>query len=111
MAKDQHLTRQLAETQEQHAKAQENDRTTIVYRLYTENAANLSDLVARYFPAATLYDGLGLWQGKEEQSCVIEIVGHRSDLQQVVFLADAIKHTNKQQSVLLTHHRVDTLMV
>jgi NAD(P)H-hydrate repair Nnr-like enzyme with NAD(P)H-hydrate dehydratase domain len=89
----------------------ENDSTTIIYRLYTENAADLPELVARYLPSATLYGGLGLWQGKEEQSCVIEFVGHRSDLQQIVFLADAIKFTNKQQSVLLTHHRIDTLTV
>jgi NAD(P)H-hydrate repair Nnr-like enzyme with NAD(P)H-hydrate dehydratase domain len=89
----------------------ENDSTTIVYRLYTENAANLPDLVARYFPAATLYDGLGLWQGKQEQSCVIEVVGLRSDLQQIVFLADAIKFTNHQQAVLLTYHRIDTMTV
>lgn len=29
--------------------------TNIVYNLYTENAANLPELVARYFSGATLY--------------------------------------------------------
>lgn len=88
-----------------------SENTTVVYNLYTENFPNLPDLVTRYFDGATIYDGLGVWQGTQEQSAVIEIIGHRDDLQAVTHLAGDIKHVNKQQSVIVTWHRVDTLTV
>ena len=76
------------------------------YRLYTENAANLPKLVARYFDGATIYDGLGLWQGEQEQSAVIEVIASRADLQQILNLAGDIRVTNRQQSVLVTWENV-----
>jgi hypothetical protein len=88
------------------------DQTTdkMLYRIYTENFANLPELVARYFGGATIYDGLGLWQGgQQEQSAVIEIIGHENDLQSVTFLAADIKQVNSQQSVIVTWARVSTL--
>lgn len=89
-----------------------------VYRLYTENAENLIELTARYFDGATLYDALGIWneairyeqpQIKQEQACVIEIVSETDRLQDVLFLAGDIRHTNKQTEVLITVGKIQCI--
>lgn len=82
-----------------------------LYTLYTENLTNVFDLVARYFPAATFYTARGLWQGKLENSLVIEIVASRDDLQSVVHLAGDIREGNAQKSVLVTWASVSVLSI
>lgn len=113
MAKNQDITRRLAEAQE-HAAEQVRvnaERQAVLFSVYTENAPNLPELVARYFDGATIYDGLGLWQGAEEQSAVVEIIGHAADLQSVAFLAADIKHVNRQQAVIVTWTPISTLTI
>ena len=90
----------------------------IRYRLYTRNAANLPMLVARYFPCAALFEALSVWEPEShpdyphevttEQSCVIEILGSRADHTDVTLLASCIKQTNREQSVVMTWHDINT---
>ena len=100
------LTRTLADAQERHAQ-----ETAIVYRLYTEDKPGLVDLVKRYVPGATLFYGIGLYDGHVEAARVIEIVGTLADLQSIVHLAGDIRVTNAQTSVLVTWARVSVLNV
>ncbi len=102
------LTRTLADAQERHAL---NRAKAMLFTLYTENRPNLAALVSRYFQGATIYNGVGLWQGETEHSAVVEIVGTMDDLQRVVFLAGDIREVNKQQSVLLTYGPVSSILV
>jgi len=104
----------------------------VVFRIYTEDKGNLTDLVTRYFDGATLYLATGVWNsgvsfcaecGSEkgtlchykcsmsepfekeivvEQSRVIEIVGTLNDMQSIVNLAGDIKVRNNQSAVLIT---------
>jgi hypothetical protein len=90
----------LAESQELHARALAS--SVVTYRIYTEDRLNLVELVSRYFDGATLYYTRGLWRGEVESGAVIEILGTPADLQKIMFLAGDIKHTNAQQSVLVS---------
>jgi len=90
---------------------------SVVYRLYTETRDNLADIIARYFPGATLTHGSGIWtddaNGKLvfERSTVVEIVATRDDLQRIANLAGDIKHVNAQTCVLVTWSDVARLDV
>lgn len=79
------------------------------YRIYTEDRRGLSTLVARYFDGATILQGLGLWCGETEGSAVIEILGTRADLQNIVHLAGDIRFTNEQSSVIVTWEPISRL--
>jgi hypothetical protein len=114
MAKDQAITRNLADAQTAHAYrklAAERQGDSVLYTLYTEDYPNLIELVSRYFPGATLYYAIGWWQGGIESSRVIEIVGKHDDLQRIVHLAGDIRHVNNQSSVLVTWAPVNSLLV
>lgn len=75
---------------------------SILYRLYTEDVGDVAAIVARYFPAATLFQGLGLWQGAHELAVVVEIIGTRNDLQRIANLAGDIRIINRQSCVIVT---------
>ena len=70
-----------------------------VYRLYTERFDNLAPIVCRYFDGATLFETIGIWQGKTELAACIEILGTGDDHSTVLLLAEEIRRTNDQQSV------------
>ena len=73
-----------------------------VYRIYTERRENLSAIVGRFFDSATLIFGSGIWQGTNEESTIIEVVGSDVDKYQVRKLADLIRLVNEQSAVLVT---------
>lgn len=73
-----------------------------IYRLYTERFDNLAPIVCRYFDGATLFETIGIWQGKTELAACIEILGADDDLDQVLLLAEDIRITNGQQSVYVS---------
>lgn len=100
----------LAQSQERHALRLTQSQST-VYRLYTETFDNLPSLVARYFPGASLFEGVGLWEGQTERCTIIEIVASPDDLQKIVFLAGDIRVTNKQSGVLVTYQPLFSLMI
>jgi len=106
MSLDSSLSKRLADAQEAHA-----NRAT-VYRLYTEDVArpdsqfltqfSTVQLIARYFPSATLTHADGLWEGQREASLIIEIIGETADRQRVFDLAGDIRIVNRQTAVLIT---------
>ena len=78
--------------------------THIRFRLYTEYRDNVAGLAGIYFPNGfTLLRASGFWQGKEEASAVIEILGTISDTDSVLHLANDIRILNKQTSVYVTY--------
>ncbi len=81
------------------------------YRLYTEIRPNLQALVSSHFEGATIFYAEGLWQGKPEQSAIIEIVGSVEDLARVRSLALLIRITNDQTTVMLTMTAVNVQMI
>lgn len=79
-----------------------------LYCIYTEdvNREAIVALCNEHLPGYTLIPALGYWQGKAEQSLVIEHVGEDAG-RKMVELAIAIKQLNRQDSVLLTSHNLD----
>lgn len=73
-----------------------------MFRLYTQDLNRkelLSLITGAGFRGATLIPAIGLWQGEEERSLIIELVD--VDRDSAYKLADAIKHWNGQDSVLV----------
>ena len=104
------LRHNLAEAQERKAAQQP---LSFVYRIYTEDKPGVEfwPLIRRYFDGATLTVGTGLWLSQVERSLVIEIVTETDRLQDIVFLAGDIKERAQQSAVLVTWHRVHSLLV
>lgn len=85
------------------------------FRIYTEGKAGalaiVQERVRRYVNGATLSFGVGIYNGTLEDSLTVDIIGLRSDLQQMTFLAGDIKHALAQESVLLTVDPVEAFTV
>jgi hypothetical protein len=72
-----------------------------VYRIYTEdlNREEILRLASKMFESFTLQPTTGYFQGKAEESVVLEIVeAGESD---ILALAKSIRHLNGQKSVLV----------
>ena len=72
-----------------------------LYRIITENInqPDIIKLVAEYTSGFTLIETQGYWQGKPENSLIIEIVGIGCSTANKI--ARAIKKLNNQESVLI----------
>jgi hypothetical protein len=83
-----------------------------LYRIYTENKNldGIKDIINRNFKEYTLFYGVGVWQGIEEKSLVIEIVGESLEIA-VEVTAGAIKIFNNQQAVLVTVQEIESKLV
>lgn len=109
MSAENTLRTNLADAQERaHARIASN---ALLYRLYTEDKANLTAIVSQLFPSATLIHTVGLWQGQLETGRIIEIVGFPSDSQRVLALARRIKTENKQDAVLVTSQSLSSQVI
>lgn len=79
---------------------------SFTHRLYTEGYPNVRELVSRYFDAATLSHGIGIWQGKTEDSMIVEVIAPQHDLVETDLrmrkLARDIMTENRQAAVLYT---------
>lgn len=75
-----------------------------VFRLYTEDRANIAELVSRHFDGASIQTVTGLWRGQTERGAVVEIVGRSDDGNRIVALATDIARTNGQTEVLVLRH-------
>lgn len=73
---------------------------TAIYRIYTEDRANLLQIVARHFSGANLQHTSGLWQGEVEAGAIVEIIGAIADAPRAVALAEDIVRENEQAEVL-----------
>jgi hypothetical protein len=86
----------------------------MLYRIYTENTKRqhvIRDAVSKRYPGFTLIKGVGYWQGKREQSLIIEIITPRPDDKTILKLAGDIKRLNRQESVLVVKYPVDSVLV
>ena len=79
-----------------------NHNNNTLFTIYTEKKDNLPELVGRYFTGATILYGVGLWEGKQEECALIQIIGSPADLQSIIFLAGDIRHLNSQNVVKVT---------
>lgn len=58
----------------------------------------------KHFEGYTIFETRGMWQGKGENSVVIEVI--TEDIQQVFAIRDILKERLEQQSILLTIDRI-----
>lgn len=86
-----------------------------VYRLYTEDFANVSVIAAKYFDSFSVQYQEEYWKGQKENSVVVEVVVEVGTVAvataKMKQLADEIRETNHQQVVLVTSHPVDIQLV
>lgn len=76
----------------------------INYKIYTERKHNIKRITSKYFEGFTLFNTIGFWKGKEEESVCIEIIG--ASYKQVKLLAKAIKRINNQESVYVIKENI-----
>lgn len=124
MAKDQQITRNLANAEIAHAERNRRanapafNAPKTLYRIYTQylpGRVDVEGIIARYFAGATLYFGVGLdarTQHQSENSLTIDIVSSLPDsLQRVLDLAGDLRVAGEQVSVLVTQQDVRTFEV
>lgn len=76
----------------------------VIYRIYTEDTdtrPELQTLLNKSLQGYTIYSGTGFWEGKYEQSVIIETIGEYADKSKILRLAAEIKLLGKQESVLV----------
>ena len=84
------------------------------YRIYTEdlNRERILEATTHHFPDGyTYWITTGMWKGVREDSIIIEIVDDSPDNTRVRTLAQYIKHTNKQQAVMITTTPCNMVMI
>lgn len=86
---------------------------THIYRVYTERQTEtaLYPLISALFSGATVYPSRGLWEGKTEDSTVIEVIGSHEDRAKIFILARNIREAFAQTAVLVTIQNVSTFEV
>lgn len=81
-----------------------------LYRIYTEDKDRplVATIIAGCFGNFTILSATGYWRGVSEPSLVIEIITADSEHANVRAVAEAIKHANRQECVLVTSAPVST---
>ena len=85
-----------------------------VYRIYTEWNTNLNSYTSEHLTGFTIYDATGYWLGEPERSAIIEIVDTNNNPklgETVTRLAQIIRFQNRQESVLVTVHEANVLLI
>jgi len=93
-----------------------NTMNNRLYRICTEyrsaSITRIKGLVGEHgFKGATFLQGVGLWEGNEEDSLIIEIVARDSQAVSIGSLAAAIKKINHQEAVLIQSVPITSLLV
>ena len=83
----------------------------VLYTLYTEDKIGIERIVGRHFDGFTILNARGYFRGESELSVTIEIVGTPADKAKVYALAEDIRRTNAQYSVLVTEQRINATFV
>ena len=77
----------------------------MLYRILTEDGKtfrnNALDIVSSNFQGFTVLSGQGYWNGKAENSLIIEISSSDEIYNKVVKVAKQIKRVNHQEGVLI----------
>lgn len=75
----------------------------MLYRIFTESTGEMReraiDCVVREFDQFTVIDTTGYWNGKREDSMIIEIAAEARDRDYVLTVAANIRHANNQEAV------------
>ena len=84
-------------------------------RFYTENVEGAEHEIARildYFhvQGATVYTGRGLWEGRYENSLIVEVIGSWEHAAMHA-IASEIRKSLKQQAVLVTREPIYSTLV
>jgi len=86
-----------------------------LYRIYTENINidKIKSILNNHFENYTLIDSLGVWQGTEEKSLIIEVILREltSNKEKISLVANEIKAINNQQAVLIISQTIDVKLV
>lgn len=79
------------------------------YRLYTEdvNEGKICELFSLAFDNYTVFHAEGRYKAKCEWSLVFEVITKESAGIRLNHLAKIIKKINKQESVLVTHEKIN----
>ena len=85
----------------------------MIYRLYTEdkNRKEIEKIVSKYFDGFTVFTAKGYWEGKSENSLVIEILieQHFFGEHLIIYeICKEIKALNDQESVLVVKLNCDS---
>jgi len=82
-----------------------------VYRIYTEemNVRAIKDILNLRFDGYTLFYGIGVWKGKQENNLTIEIITDK--IISVYESARQIKKLNNQEAVLVTVAKIEGNLV
>jgi hypothetical protein len=93
----------------------------LLYRIYTENKpgaeAVVIDLLKQYgLPNATLYKGIGIWEGNKEANLTIEIdaegeVGYYLSEFNIRLFAEAIRQALNQEAVMVVKIEAESFIV
>lgn len=80
---------------------------TTVFRIYTESSSDYDANVYRIldqsqFSGYTAFHADGAWKGKHEATLVLEIVTDDDEAPRIRLIADIIRETNRQQTVMVT---------
>ncbi len=81
---------------------EQDSQQSKVYRVHTEDFANVPQIVSRYFDGFNLSYTEDYWKGVAEHSLTVEIIGTNADSRKVAELAEEIRRTNAQQAVIVT---------
>lgn len=83
------------------------------YRLYTERQAkaDIVPVILRHLDGATILEGQGIWNGGEEASTIIEVIGDDTMADAIGKLAEDIRRTFHQQAVYVTHSTIGSILV
>jgi len=84
-----------------------------LYRLYTEckNEKVVLEIADTFFAGYTVYHAKGKWEGKEEASLILELVGNEKDGEQMEELARLIGKLNQQECVIITEQEIKTIFI
>ena len=91
----------------------------MIIRLCTEDCGNLpaiTQIVSRYFPCFTIYQGMGMWNGQSEASLTIDIALLEEDREpearsKSVAVAQQIQRLNTQEAVLIEYLYSENVLV
>lgn len=85
------------------------------YRIYTESTEEYDGrtvaIVAGHFESFTVTHGSGYWEGKAEDTIIIEIITGRDHAAAVAEIAKGIRFANNQEAVLVTSTKTYVTMV
>ena len=85
----------------------------MLFRVWTEdmNREGIESIVGKEFDGFSLVNAKGYWKGIGESSLVIEVETSQSELPRIRSIAEQIKLTNSQESVMIQALQTESIFV